>query len=220
MSFLSPNDLIPGPQMMSVGFSLAGIAVADTRRSLSEALRKFEAAAAGVRILFSHSKAESDNLDHVLAIATTSELRAWLDCALQLETELSEASGLLTALLESGRFRASLNKFGLTGYAKVARFSKELGNEFAPFVRDLRLRAIRAVAKNAASAGIDVLDVTGDFDDMFRSASLEETRAWQETAYILANVESARKLTESMRATATDRSDEVSNRFADQSVSH
>lgn len=220
MSALPPGDLTPGPQMMSVGFSLAGIAVADTRKRLAEALRRFDDAASGVRRMFDRSPGANAKFEAQLVAAEPDTLRMWLDRALVLEEAFAEAGGAFAALLARARAKVVLNKYGLMGYSKVSGFSRELRSKLIPAIREMRLRIICNIAERANKAGVHVLDTTGDFCGMFRAITLEETKGWQETAHILANLKAAKALNDSISAAHVDKTEEFSSAPDGQSVLH
>jgi hypothetical protein len=208
MSALPPGEMTPGPQMMSVGFSLAGMALADTRKTLAEALRRFDEAATAVRNIFDASPGASERFDLELTAAGTAKLRQWLDYAFGLESGFAQARESLATMLANWRFKTALNKYRLTGYAKVTRFQKELVEQFIPAIRETRLRIICTIAERASGAGVHVLDASEDFRKEFTRATLKETEGWQETAYILANIDGARSLSESIKSAALDRTEE------------
>ena len=64
---------------------------------------------------------------------------------------------------------------------KVRRFTKEINDEFKPFIRELRLQTICVIAERASVAGVPVIDVSDEFRKFFKEASVEETEGWQET---------------------------------------
>lgn len=209
MSALPPNELIPGPQMMSVGFSLAALAFAETREELREHLGKFQEAAEEVRAIFVTLRAACDEFEGAAFETDASQLRLLLDKLIDLERGLFNAKNTLVGLSGKERLKALFNRFGLKGHSSIREFSKELSNEFIPFVRDLRLRTICVIAERARVAGIIVLDVSDDFREAFRKAPLDETKGWQETAYVLANVEAAESLSASIKSASRDRTEEI-----------
>ena len=183
MSALPPGDLIPGPQMMGVGFSLVGMAFADNQAELSEFIQKFEELANSVRASFASLRGVVGELEKAVAEADATSLRALLDRLLETEKSLCEADETLVRLLGKKRFTATLNKYGLASRGTgIRQFSQETSGEFIPFIRDIRLRTICAIAERASAAGIKVMEASEDFRAAFRSAELNETEGWQETA--------------------------------------
>lgn len=204
MSALPPTELIPGPQLMSVGFSLAGAVSARTRENVAASLHVFTTAAAEVHVMFRQLRAASSDGDGAATQVDAARIRIVLDQLLQCERALLEANGILTRLLAEGRLQGLLDKFALPGIADVRAFKQSLESEFLPLLRDLRLHAIWLVADRAHSAGLNVLDLPADFSEQFRRASLADTESWQETAFLLADLENARQLSDSIASAPLD----------------
>lgn len=216
MSALPPTELIPGPQLMSIGFSLAGAMSARTRESVATRLAEFTASASEVRAMFHQLRASTADDSAMIAPVDAAQIRIALDRLLQFEHALLEADETLERLLEDGRLQQLLNEFALSGIAEVRAFKHALKAEFLPSLRESRLHAIFLVAERAQAAGLDVLDLPADFPEQFRKASLAETQSWQETAFLLADIESARRLSESMASASADRTDVFEANLTDQ----
>jgi len=190
VSSLPPGDLIPGPQMMSVSFSLAGLALAETREEKTDETAKLEKAADELRAGFAHLRKSCDEM--IIANPTDhTELRSLLDKLIFVEKGLINVPKLLERLLLKEQLEANVAE-------KVRRFTKEINDEFKPFIRELRLQTICVIAERASVAGVPVIDVSDEFRKFFKEASVEETEGWQETAYILANIEGAKRLAHSI----------------------
>jgi hypothetical protein len=210
MSMLPPADLIPGPEMMSVGFSLADMAVAETGPELEGAKARFEELADRVRGSFRELGEISEGMEEAAVDAPFAILRTLLEKLLSAERSLQVADNSFTALLVKERVKSNFTRFGLDGYAGIRRFATDIVNDFAPLVRELRLRLICVIAERASAAGVDVIAVSDEFRRMFRQAHLEETTGWQETAYLLANVEAARILAASIDEAGLDPAERLS----------
>lgn len=207
LSALPPTELIPGPQLMSVGFSLAGAVSARTRDRVTICLTEFASAATEVRTMFRQLRAAVRDEPATDASVNATQIRIVLDRLLQFEHALPEADETLSRLLADGRLQQVLDEFALPGIADVRAFKQALKTEFLPLLRDLRLHAICFAADQARAAGVNVLDLPADFAEQFRNASLAETESWQETAFLLADVENARRLSESIVSAALDRTE-------------
>lgn len=200
MSALPPSELLPGPQMMSLGFSLAALAFAETDEELAERLGKLTDDAREVREKFAALRDACHQLEDAAAKADTTQLRLLLDGLLALERGLVNAAEALDGILR---------KTTWGGYGSVLLFHKELTNEYLPLIRELRLRTICVIAERANVAGVNILEISDEFRETFRKASFDETGGWQETAYILANIEGAKSLSRSVESIATDRTEEI-----------
>jgi len=195
--------------MMSVGFSLADMAVAETRPELEGAKARFEDVADGARETFRALREISEGMEEAAVGAPFSILRRLLDELLSAEQLLQVADKCLTALLTNERVKSNFTRFGLDGYASLKRFAKDSVDDFAPLIRDLRLRLICVIAERASASGVEVISASDEFRRMFRDASLDDTTGWQETAYLLANVEGARVLAASINQASLDERDEL-----------
>ena len=144
------------------------------------------------------------------ARCTPAELRGSLDVLLEAEQFGTKLHHGLRGLLGHQRFRAIFADATLPlTYGEVSEFARELSDDYLASVRESRLKIISFIAANARDHGLNVIDVTDDFRQMFLTAPIEETEGWQETAYLLADVEDAKLLDQSIKSAVRDRTDDI-----------
>lgn len=209
MTALSANALLPAPQMMSMAFSVTEVVTAENAEELAQALRALRESIDVLRNAFGKAKKAA-------AVAaepheqTVAELRGALDSFLVLEQAMSRARNLLAKGLHRDDVRASLSGPDVPlSYRELVDFLKDLDDDYLRFVRECRLALIMTVASRAQRSGLNVLDASGDFVEAFRNATIEETEGWQETAYLLADVDYATALDQSMKSASQDRSHDL-----------
>ena len=200
MSVIVSDDLLPGPPMERLGFSLAGMASAGTPDQATAAAAAVLGAAEGLRVGFAALRTNRDRLVHDTGAAEPSRVRELLDRALEAERHLTDAVVLLRCFVAKAGAA-----HGQSDAARLRDFADELDAEFLPLMRALRADVICVIAERARGAGLDVIDPSPDFRRGFAAAPLAETESWQETAWLLADLDQAKALSASMRSAATDR---------------
>jgi hypothetical protein len=212
---LSAKELIPGPEMISMAFSITETAMANAQPEFRKALKGLKEEIVRFRRMFAEARvsindAELKNPDK---FPSSGDVRDAMATLLYMEQNSIRLSGMLRSVIVRKNMRVRLGRPGLPlTYRDLVEFSKELNKEWLPFVRNARLTMICGVASRARENGVVVIDLTSEFRDAFMRASIEETEGWQETAYFLADVEDAKLLDQSIRSIAHDHTDDL---FAD-----
>jgi hypothetical protein len=188
---------MPGPQMMSVGFSSA-LALSETNEEVEGTVTKLREALQNSRERFAELQDWCDaNSALFIAADDFSTVRERLRQFLDLERAFTTATDLIGGFVAKKRFNVAKNlSEGLRTEADsvLLEARDHLAKDILPWLRDVRLRLILAIVEKARSSGLVVLDDSEAFHATFMSASLEETEGWQETAHLMANVEGAKLL--------------------------
>ena len=103
MSVFQPTDLLPGPQMLSVAFSLTGAATADTAAEFRQTLGKLGEALDGFRVAVDNFRHRASALKTALPDYTPAQLRSALDMLLAAEQEGHECILFIDAVLGKNR---------------------------------------------------------------------------------------------------------------------
>ena len=193
--------------MMSVAFSLTGAATAESDAALKKSLKKARDAIASVRTAMTRLRvisAGGAKPGHLAA--RPDEFRLGLETFLMFENELTAARDALSLLLRGKKFRHAMSCKALAfGYPEIQAFVTEIASDYIPLIRQLRLALIWEIGLRAEAAGMRVIDLSAAFRRSFLSAPLRETTGWQETAFLLADIEAAARLDRSIRAPAHER---------------
>ena len=196
MSALPPSELMPGPQMMSVGFSSA-LALSETNEEVEETVTKLREALRNSRERFLELQDWCDANSALFTADDFSSVRESLRQFLDLERALTTATDLIGGFVAKKRFKVAVNlseRLRTEADSVLLEARDHLAQDILPWIRDVRLRLILAIIEKARSSGLVVLDDSEGFRAMFMSAPLEETEGWQETAHLMANVQGARLL--------------------------
>ncbi len=144
MSVIVSDDLLPGPPMERLGFSLAGMASAGTPDQATAAAAAVLGAAEGLRVGFSALRTNRDRLVHDTGAAEPSRVRELLDRALEAERHLTDAVVLLRCFVAKAGAA-----HGRSDAARLRDFADELDAEFLPLMRALRADVICVIAERA-----------------------------------------------------------------------
>lgn len=215
MSALPPLDLLHAPQLASLGFSLAGLALAESAEEIEAAADEFDLLLSDLSPILAELRSLSDGLDEADLGDAPGKVRAVLDSALAVEHRFSDLRNGLDRVLHRPPSYSLSEALGPESAARLRAAERQISQEFIPTVREVRLRIICAVAQRAKSADINVFDPSEAFCVMFRNATLPETESWQETAYILVNTEAAKRLSESIRSVSIDKTEQIASAFPD-----
>jgi hypothetical protein len=206
---------IVGPELMSLGFSQANKAMADSEPEMSGTLANQSAARGRLRIVF-------DGLVEALTGAgsqpawltadlSARDLRGFLDALAQLEHAMLNFEPCAITPSERKTFQDLVAKDGLSAeMPSMEEFLTWLYETSQPYIRERRLDLIERVGRRAKSAQIDLLpDDVAAFRAAFMSAPFADTLAWQEMAHLAASPANARRLADTIAASARDRSEEI-----------
>lgn len=212
MTALPQGELIPGPEFMSFGVALASVAFADTQDELNDAFESLWRSAEAVRapVCDLRGSYPGEGVADAAFHAEPAVLRDFLAKLLALEKGLLDAQEQFSSLIRKEKFAALLDKAEVSfDREDIKKFIEEFGRDYVPFIREMRLHVICAIAKRASAAGVDVIPVSDEFRRTFLDASLEETEGWQETAHLLAGINNAKHLADAIAAADGDRADEI-----------
>jgi hypothetical protein len=199
--------------MMSMAFSITGAATADTETELRKSLKKVAEAAHAFRVaiktvppLSSDGKSFTGGSPDSPP-ADQNQLRVALDSVLAMEHLLVRLRTDIGSLIRRKKFRETMAVPNLP--FSIGDFRKLLTDlsSYVSMMRRIRLILILDIAHRAAAVGVNVIDTSDEFAAEFLSMPLKETEGWQETAFILANVEGAKRLHESIHSSFEDKTE-------------
>lgn len=205
-----PARLVLGPEMMNFGISVASVALAEGPDERNAALAGLLNAIREVRQTFkSVSEAyERNQLD--LSETSADELCVFLARAADAERASVVGQAAFQRLLMRPKFQ-SLLKHGPDNLtpSELWDFLREWHELYVPFVRKIRMVAIKEVYNRAEQAGVLEAHLDEDFPGTFIALSLDEADSWNETAHILATTNNVQRLLISANAESEDRTDEL-----------
>lgn len=212
MNAILPGDWRPDAEMMGLSLCLTSLALAGTSEEARTRFAALHSASDGLRAGLAAIASDLAIIDRAIAAPDLSTIRALLDGMLDVERGLARLSGLLEEALTKPMLKALPDG---SQAENPFRLLDEIRLDFLPAIRDIRLRTICEIAMRASHAGVDVIPVSDGFRAMFRLATIEDTEGWQETAFILADIETARSLTWSIASSSHDKTEDFTAIFAE-----
>ncbi len=220
MSVMLPADLLLDRSMMGLSLSLADLALAETEEEFVAVLAAFHDVVQSVREPFAEMRHLGEALEDSLANASVAELRQLLDNLLEIEQDIASVAAVMDRYLRNARVIGILSATDGATLSLARRMLADMQNEYAPLVRDQRSRTICFIAERACAAGVAVMDCSEDFPAIFQAASMQETGGWQETAWLLADIDGARRLSESIASCSADRTEDLGKLAVFDSLAH
>jgi len=207
-----PARLVIGPEMMDFGISVASVALAEGSEELIVALSDLWKAVEGVRSSFQELLKSLKDIDGAVSQASGMEIRKFLENVLTAECKSTEGEKKLSALIMRPKFQAIISQGSVDhDFNDLCRFLDEWRSLHIPTLRQLRLIAIQTIFKRVADSGVVEAILDDTFPQTFLNLPLDQSESWQETAYLLASSNTARRLLSSMHDGTTDRTDDLTS---------
>lgn len=208
MLALTPAAPVPSPLVTGLALAMLGVTTAETETELRKSLKDFGEAVRAFREALRDLMALTHAARAVIHYSTPERLRSSLEAFLDAEAGIIDLRGKFATFLKSLRYRERLSAPNLPfGLGDFHALNRELRSNVLPLLRSARATLILEIARRANEAGVHVINPSEEFRKMFVSATLKESRGWQETAHLLADLDSAKRLQASIGSESLDKTE-------------
>jgi hypothetical protein len=193
--------------MMGFGMSVAGVALADGQTEVREAIDRVRTSIERLRTTFDDSRPRLNAYNGTLTSETPAQLREFLSSTAGFEEGLADLADTIGhGMTPAFQARVNLVSDG-TIFCEILSIIKDIRTDYIPVVRRVRLVTIKGIYRRAHESGVPNAELPKNFDEDFMAFAPSETNAWNETAYLMCDLDYLRDLIVSGQSEAIDRID-------------